>query len=80
MKGNYAYVADHWGGLVVIDVSDPVNPVKIGNCRVADAMEVAIAGNYEYIVDGSNGLVIIIEKTESPRTERARERKGHVIC
>ncbi|WP_350494755.1 hypothetical protein [Kosmotoga pacifica] len=43
-------------------------------------MEVAIAGNYEYIVDGSNGLVIIIEKTESPRTERARERKGHVIC
>lgn len=31
VSGNYAYIADHVGGLLVIDISDPSNPHEVGS-------------------------------------------------
>ncbi len=69
----YAYIADGENGLVIINVSDPLNPSFAGNYihpphapSVAGAYDtagfaqgIAVAGGYAYLADGTNGLVII---------------------
>jgi hypothetical protein len=58
--GSYAYVADEFFGLQVIDVTNPANPVIVG---VADtpgnANGIAVAGSYAYLTVGSAGLQVI---------------------
>ena len=58
--GNYAYVADSNSGLVVVDVSDPLNPTRVGSYDTLDyARAVAVAGDYAYVADSNSGLVVI---------------------
>jgi hypothetical protein len=60
VQGNYAYVAHRLEGLKIIDVSDPSNPVRVGELdTTGDALGVAVAGNYAYVADGSSGLEVI---------------------
>ncbi|MBI2202098.1 MAG: hypothetical protein HYU43_09195, partial [Armatimonadetes bacterium] len=45
VQGQYAYVADGDAGLQVIDVSNPVNPVRVGGVDTSgSAIGVAVAG------------------------------------
>ena len=54
-----AYVADGEGGLVVMDVTDSANPVRIGLYDTDGfASGVAVSGDYACIADGTNGLVV----------------------
>jgi len=55
------YIADDWGGgLRIVNVSDPINPVEVGSCQTPDyALDVAVSGNYAYIADDWGGLRII---------------------
>lgn len=69
--GNYAYVVgratydpttkEHsGGGLQVIDVSNPADPRRVGDCAGgSSASGVAVSGNYAYVAAGSAGLQII---------------------
>ncbi len=60
VSGNYAYVADapRWdgtnyvgGGLVVIDITNPANPQRVGGYNTSgSAVGVAVSGNYAYVV------------------------------
>ena len=60
VSGGYAYVTDGYSGLVIIDISDPTNPVQAGHYdTVGDAVGVAVSGGYAYVADGDNGLVIL---------------------
>ena len=69
VQGNYAYVASfNDDGLQVIDISDPTNPVGVGQLTEADNSSLALAtpisvfvqGNYAYVVStGDNGLQVI---------------------
>ena len=65
VSGNYAYIADSYGGLQIIDVSDPASPVfptggTNGNFDTdGTAYEVYVSGNYAYMADWDNGLQII---------------------
>jgi len=54
VAGNYAYVAaGEFGGLQVIDVTDPANPQLVGSVATpAVAWDVAVAGSYAYVADG----------------------------
>jgi hypothetical protein len=68
IKDNYAYLVDRFEGLVICDVSDPNNPVKVGSCKTTGRLErVFVNGNYAYIANYDNGLHIIdISNPTSP--------------
>ncbi|RLC67776.1 MAG: hypothetical protein DRI52_10465, partial [Chloroflexi bacterium] len=45
--GNYAYLADGYGGLRIINVSDPTHPTEVGFYEAGWwCEEVAVSGNY----------------------------------
>ena len=56
----YAFVADRYDGLVVIDISDPEDPQQVGSCDTPDdAFRVLIVNNLAYVCDYRGGLRII---------------------
>jgi len=58
--GDYAYVADWFGGLIIIDISDKTHPQKVGDYDTDGyAIDVAVAGNYAYVADYDDGLIIV---------------------
>jgi hypothetical protein len=60
LAGTYAYIADGFAGLHVIDISDPIHPVRVGGYDTSGyAGGVAVSGNYAYVADGTNGLQVI---------------------
>jgi len=52
---------DYYGGIKIVDITDPANPDSIGQMYIAEAAEnIAVQGNYAYTVGGWNtGLKII---------------------
>ena len=66
---NYAYLADGWAGLQVMDIGNPANPQWIGSfVTFGYACGVAVAGHYAYLADGTNGLLVInISNPASPQ-------------
>jgi len=60
VSGNYAYIADGFSGLAVINISDPTNPgTPIYEDTNGYAWGVYVSGNYAYIADGNSGLAVI---------------------
>lgn len=60
VSGNYVYVAAYTGGLQIIDVSDPTNPLRVGAYDTpGSAVGVAVSGNHAYVADYYSGLEII---------------------
>jgi hypothetical protein len=58
--GSYAYLADEYGGLRIINISNPTAPVAAGYYDTpGSAYGVVISGQYAYVSDGSSGLRII---------------------
>ena len=46
VSGDYAYVGDGYGGLVVIDISDPTDPTRVGSFDTSGhAHGVVVSGN-----------------------------------
>ena len=71
VDGDYAYVAAWNGGLRIVDISDPDNPVAVAdidsNTSTDAASEVAIRGNYAFVADYNGGLTVIdIEDPTQP--------------
>lgn len=60
-RNNYAYVADHVKGLLIIDATDTSAPQLVSDLPIPDgtANAVAVSGNYAYVAAGSAGLKII---------------------
>lgn len=66
--GMYAYVADSFGGLRVVDVSVPTDPREIGSAAAGDAHGVVVVGDYAYVADSHGYLRIMdISCPSSPR-------------
>lgn len=60
VSGNYAYVADDYAGLVILDVSDPSCPKVAGSCDTpGEAAHVHVKGDYAYLADWREGLQVI---------------------
>ena len=68
VRGDYAYVADYWEGLQIIDVSDPTDPQETGSFDTpGTAYGVFVSGDYAYVADFQSGLRIIdISDPENP--------------
>jgi len=60
VSGDYAYVADGYDGVKVIDVSDPSNPSLAGTyVSVGFNYSVHVSGDYAYVANDLLGLLII---------------------
>lgn len=66
VNGSYAYVADMYRGLQIVNIADPANPALAGNYDTpGNARGVFVSGNYAYVADESQGLQIIDVSTPS---------------
>jgi hypothetical protein len=60
VNGDFAYVADGYGGLRVISIADPAHPTEVGYCDTPGwAHGVEVSGNYAYVADYDSGLRVI---------------------
>ena len=58
ISGNYAFLTNYIEGIRVVDISDPSNPIEIGNAGSAYFNYIAMDGNYLYVTDNQNNLKI----------------------
>ena len=60
IAGCYAYIADGMGGLRLVNINDPENPIPVSYCDTpGSARGVALSWVYAYVADGDSGLQII---------------------
>jgi hypothetical protein len=58
--GNHAYVTACYSGLLVLDISNPANPIQVGEYNTVDcAKDARVVGNYVCIAESGNGLTIV---------------------
>ena len=76
--GNYMYVADHAGGMEIVDISDPANPAEVGAWGAPQgyaAMDVAVdqegSSTYAYLAYYEGGLRKIDVTTSTSPNEVA---------
>jgi len=70
VSGTYAYVAYAYGGMGIINVSNPAVPTEVGFSNAAPlSWDIAVAGNYAYIADRTYGLRIINITTPASPTQ-----------
>lgn len=79
VAGSYAYVADYYGGLRVIDVANPAAPDEVGaHDTPGSARGVAVAGSYAYVADWDGGLRMInVANSTAPVEVGAYEMPGY---
>jgi len=68
VQGNYAYVGVSCG-LLILDVSDPANPVEMGRAYITTRIEdLAVQSGYAYVVDALEGLAVVdVREVRNPR-------------
>jgi hypothetical protein len=59
VDGSYAYVADGYSGLQIVDISDPSSPSLAGSYDTLEAGYVFINGSYAYVSINVDGLQIV---------------------
>jgi hypothetical protein len=67
VQSDYAYVVEGYGGLNILDISDPSNPQFVG--LYSDNLEyksVAISGHYAYLTSGTDLVVVDIQDPAKP--------------
>ena len=82
LSGDYAYLAGGTGGLRIIDVSEPHNPVEIGTLDTpGQAMDVAVQGDYAYVADHYQGglRVIAVSEPSAPWEVGSYDTPGHAL-
>lgn len=58
--GDLAYIAGEDSNFVVVDISNPADPIVLGKCTSPSfALDVKVSGNYAYVADNSGGLMVI---------------------
>jgi subtilisin-like proprotein convertase family protein len=78
--GNTAYVAASYGGLQLVNVSNPASPQLLGQASALDARGVAISGTLAYVADGSAGLrVVNVSNPSSPYLVRTFDTPGYAM-
>lgn len=70
VEGGYAYLMTHYGGLVIVDVSDPLNPTFVGRLSLAgtgnEHWQAEIRGNYAFLASRSGLVVVNITDRSNP--------------
>jgi hypothetical protein len=62
VQGRYAYIADGYKGLTVVDIGDPANPQVVANCPIPTkgyANKVAVSDSLVLVADEAGGVAIL---------------------
>ncbi len=82
VQGYYAYVGVSCG-LLILDISDPANPVEMGRAYDVEFTiieDVFVQNGYAYLVDAYNGLAIVdVRDLRNPRVVGRVGRGGHML-
>jgi hypothetical protein len=80
VSGDYAYVADEYFGLRVIDISDPGNPSETAFYDTpGEGKDVFVNGNIVYVADSTGGVQIIsVSDPEHPDSSGHMDTPGTV--
>jgi len=70
VAGTLVCVADGGAGLQIIDVSNPIAPIRRGICPTQNAFRVAVAGSWAYVCDGGSLLTIDVSNPDAPVLRR----------
>jgi choice-of-anchor B domain-containing protein len=75
VKGNFVYESNYNAGLVILDITDPTNPVEVGHFDTAPNAENIYGfagswGNYPFF---ESGIIAVSSKTEGLFLVRKRE-------
>ena len=78
VSGDYAYVADGFSGLAVINISNPINPgTPVYEDTTGYARDVYVSGDYAYVADYMSGLAVIeISDPTNPGTPVYEDTNG----
>jgi hypothetical protein len=66
ISGRYAYVADQYDGLYVVDVIDPINPKLLGGAGTIGGARTVTVDDTFVFVSGSGSLVILPTQCDRP--------------
>ncbi|NPD89329.1 MAG: hypothetical protein HGN29_11435 [Asgard group archaeon] len=58
ISGNYIYAANS-SGMIVVDISNPLNPQEVSFYDAIDARMICVDGDYAYLATGFGGMVIL---------------------
>lgn len=75
VQGDWLFVADGPGGLLVFDLQKPDKPRLVNGVPTVDARAVAVQWPWAFVADGPGGLVVV--DVADPSAPRAI---GHVDC
>lgn len=72
--GDYAYLATYYGGLVIVDVSNPSTPTFVGKVPLyglnppgsKETWDVEVSGNYAFLASGKGIVVVDVENKTNP--------------
>ena len=79
MVGSTTYIADDVGGLVIVDVSNPSKPQRVGGYDTKGHVQrVQVADRYAYITDGEWLLMLDVSDPTNPFREGAYQVAGGV--
>ena len=60
VRSRYAYLATYFGGMVIVDVSDPMNPSFVGGLSLPrETWAIALQGNRAFVANHTLGLVVV---------------------
>ncbi|MCK4673989.1 T9SS type A sorting domain-containing protein, partial [candidate division WOR-3 bacterium] len=59
VQGNFVFLANHWLGFWIVDVTNPQNPVSADSLFFGSALDITVDGNYAYGAAYSDGVAII---------------------
>ena len=66
LSGDYIYFADRYCGLEIVDISDPITPMLVGEFSDHTIEDVFIDGAYAYIIDYSSFRIIDVSDQSQP--------------
>lgn len=67
VRGNYAYIANQYNGLQIIDISNPASPQVVGSYKTqSSAWNVALSGDFAYVPMGNSLYIINISNPSAP--------------
>lgn len=68
LDGSYAYIANHYGGFLVVDISTPDSPQVIRTVDTGWAFDVVLQDHLAYVATYTNGLQIVdVSNPSDPR-------------
>ncbi len=64
---NYAYISDNGGNSFrIVDITNPANPVEVGNYDAIEPISSVVKGNYAYIATGYGLIILDISDPSNP--------------